>query len=119
MIKSIKSTNDDRVLAEELGELPLCLQVAEECGELSQAVIKYLRTYGIGSPTPVSSEQALQTITEEMADVIISCVQLSAALGISDDDINSIRVYKTQRQKARIDHYLKNLKEEEHDLEQS
>ena len=47
-------------------------QLSEECGELIQASLKYLRALGNGNPTPVSIEEAYKNLKEEVTDVYLS-----------------------------------------------
>ncbi len=44
-------------------------QLAEEASELSQAALKLARVYRGENPTPVSADQALDSLVEETADV--------------------------------------------------
>lgn len=46
-------------------------QLSEECGELIQASLKYLRALGNGNPTPVSIGEAYKNIKEEVTDVYL------------------------------------------------
>lgn len=46
-------------------------QLAEECCELAQAALKYLRATGNGNPTPVTQREAFVNILEEATDVYL------------------------------------------------
>ena len=97
-----ETTENDMLLAKKLGKVGLCIQMAEECGELQQAVMKYVRTEGIGQPTPVSKVEAIEKIKEELADVIVSCLQLATSLDFSEAELNEIMKQKTERAKMRF-----------------
>lgn len=59
-------------------ELPveeLLCQLAEECNELSKAALKLRRVIDGKNPTPVTFEQALDNVREEIADVML-CLQM-------------------------------------------
>ena len=45
--------------------------LAEECGELIQASLKLRRVFTSENPTPVSEEQAIENLHEEIADVML------------------------------------------------
>lgn len=47
----------------------LLCQMAEEASELAQAALKLRRVYDRTNPTPVSKEDALKHLYEEIADV--------------------------------------------------
>lgn len=59
------------------------LLLAEECAELSQAALKYVRAAGltVGNPTPVSTKEASANVVEETGDVemILDLMELSNA----------------------------------------
>lgn len=64
---------DERIqfLRENLTDSALYEQLAEESAELAQASLKYLRALGNGNPTPVSSDEALSNLIEEVGDVCL------------------------------------------------
>lgn len=51
-------------------------QLAEECSELAQASLKYIRAMGNGNPTPVLPGKALTDIFEEAIDVYLCMIIL-------------------------------------------
>lgn len=56
-----------------LSKRTLIEQVAEECGELIQALLKYIRASKMSdSPTPISEKEAMDNIIEEFTDVVLS-----------------------------------------------
>lgn len=50
--------------------------LAEECSELAQAALKLRRVYDGTNPTPISEEDALERLYEEIADVKLYCSML-------------------------------------------
>ena len=55
-----------------IGE-PACYeQLAEECAELGHAALKVARILRGENPTPVSKEEALRQVDEELGDVLLS-----------------------------------------------
>lgn len=77
-------------------------QLAEEACELAQAAMKGFRKYSVDNPTPVSSDEVLQMLREEAADIMI-CLD---ALGV---DITSSEVMTNYFQK--LDRWVERLKE--------
>lgn len=53
----------------------LLCQLAEECNELSKAALKLRRVIDGKNPTPVTFEQALDNVREEIADVML-CIRM-------------------------------------------
>ena len=45
--------------------------LAEEAAELAQAALKYRRTFSNANPTPMTAEEAMVALDEEVADVIL------------------------------------------------
>lgn len=70
-------------------------QLAEEAAELAQAALKYNRSLGNGCYTPVSRKDAADSLTEEMADVLLC---MAAAFPdnerYKDFHVNLTRIYK-------------------------
>lgn len=60
-------------ITSKLSKRTLIEQAAEECGELIQALLKYIRASKMSdSPTPVSEKEAMDNIIEEFTDVVLS-----------------------------------------------
>lgn len=78
-------------------------QLIEEAAELIVACDKYIRATGNGQPTPVSEDEALAMIAEELADVhIVGEVLMRENSGMEmfyHDTVNR----KTLRWKRRLD----------------
>lgn len=53
-----------------LGREEILAQLAEECCELGQAALKLRRAMGRHNPTPVSEEEAMASLKEELGDVM-------------------------------------------------
>ena len=62
--------NDIEYIAENLSDEDILCQIAEEASELSQAALKLRRAITQANPTPVSDEEAVDSIIEEYADTI-------------------------------------------------
>ena len=71
------------------------LQLSEECGELIQALLKYIRaTKGL---TPISERECKENILEEVSDVLLNIDQL---LYLDKDlfrKVPEIKEFKTKR----------------------
>ena len=57
-------------IAENLSDEDILCQIAEEAAELAQAALKLRRAITQTNPTPVSDEEAVDSIIEEYADTI-------------------------------------------------
>ena len=82
------------------------LQLAEECSELSKACLKARRAITKTNPTPKSTLECFQEITEEAADVLL-CMH---ACGIAPDSekltgvaMLDTAIYKYHRWIQRLD----------------
>lgn len=68
-------------------------QVAEECGELTQACMKTIRAFGNGNPCDISKDQAIGNLVEEMADLSIALgylIRKVTSYGYFEGDENQI-----------------------------
>ena len=66
-------------------ELPIdtrLIQLAEEAAELSHAAIKFVRV--LRGETPVSKDEALENLTEELADVSVCMTAVNDLVPLSD-----------------------------------
>ena len=61
---------DLEYIAENLSDEDILCQIAEEAAELAQAALKLRRENTQTNPTPVSDEEAVDSIIEEYADTI-------------------------------------------------
>ena len=77
-----------------LGQTELLAMCAEECAELAQAALKLRRVIDGRNPTPVSFDQAIADLNEEIADVTLCIDQIAYADG---DTIERIRKKKKAR----------------------
>lgn len=62
----------NRIIASRLGARERLETLAEEAAELSQAALKMIRAYKMGgavNPTPITPNEALENLFEEVADV--------------------------------------------------
>ena len=67
-----------------IGEAALLEQTAEEASELSQACLKMARKIRGENPTPKDTNDILENLNEEIADVILCCNELVDARIASD-----------------------------------
>ena len=80
----------------------LCLRdlleaTAEEAGELIQACMKLIRTQYGNNMTPVTKEQALANLVEEIADLGLCITTVRHSLGVSKQQISEIQGVKYPR----------------------
>lgn len=61
---------DLEYIAENLSDEDILCQIAEEAAELAKAALKLRRAITQTNPTPVSDEEAVDSIIEEYADTI-------------------------------------------------
>ena len=69
-------------------------QLAEECSELSQAALKYIRA--LRKETPMRTDEAIEHIVEEIADVRLMIDAVSAAV-LSERDVDDVQAIKEQK----------------------
>ena len=77
-------------------------QMAEECNELAQAALKYIRA--ARKETPMRIDEAIEHLTEEIADVRLMIDAVSATV-LSErdvDDVQAIKEQKLERWKTRL-----------------
>lgn len=58
-----------------IGEPAMLEMAAEECAELSHALLKLARIERKENPTPVTREEAFKNIREEWTDVFLCCAR--------------------------------------------
>lgn len=81
------------------------IQLMEECAELIQACSKLLRVDGVGTITDVKRQEAIDLLTEEIADVEVTGTVVMRQLGIDDEEI-------IDNYCAKADRWCKRLEEE-------
>ena len=72
--------------------------LAEECTELAQAALKLRRVFDGTNPTPVTEEQAMDALYEELADVKL----YASLLSINARSISEIMERKRLRWEDRL-----------------
>lgn len=80
----------------------LLMQLAEECGELTQAVGKYYRATHDYNPTPVMLADALDKLVEEIADVNVAAEAVRMKLDICCEQIAEVEDAKIERWRRRV-----------------
>lgn len=80
----------------------LYAQLAEECAELTQAALKCIRAQGFSkNPTPVSCEDAIKSLQEEINDVLIAAYVLGLVDRSCVKDWHKLVRWAERIQKAR------------------
>ena len=77
-------------------------QLAEECAELAHAALKLIRAKRY--ETPDKSDDAIDALTEEAADVYVMLSVLSAILG--DDYRKSVQAISRQKESRMVERLL-------------
>ena len=78
-------------------------QTIEECAELIMACEKLKRNIVPGNPTPVTKDEAIASVTEEIADVNVCMVKVMAELNISAGDVADAMRRKIKRAQERME----------------
>lgn len=78
---------DNEIIREKIGIGEVLAQLAEEATELAQAALKYRRAITTTNPTPVTPEEALEHLREEIADVDLCLVVAGDLCEASDNEI--------------------------------
>lgn len=91
-----------KAISEKYGKLYMLRQMAEECSELSQAALKYIRA--LRNETPMRIDEAIEHLTEEIADVrlMIDAVSATVLSWRDVDDMQAIKEQKLERWKTRM-----------------
>lgn len=92
---NLENTNI-RTVCDMIGEPAVYEQLAEECSELAKAALKMARILRNENPTPVTQEQAFQSVKEEWVDVFLCLCELNIPI-----DYKTF-LYKCARWRERI-----------------
>ena len=89
-------------IAWKYGKKYILRQMAEECIELAQAALKYIRADL--KETPMRIDEAIEHLTEEIADVrlMIDAVSATVLTWRDVDDMQAIKEQKLDRWKTRM-----------------
>ena len=89
-------------IAGKYGKEYMLRQMAEECGELAEAALKYIRA--ARKETPMRIDEAIEHLTEEIADVwlMIDAVSATVLSERDADDVQAIKELKLDRWKTRM-----------------
>lgn len=71
-------------IAEKIGMPAVLEQLAEESSELAQAALKLARILRRENPTPVSYQEAIEHLREEVADVNVCTFELYDICGLAN-----------------------------------
>lgn len=94
--------NNDIVLANYIGKPALLELTAEECVELAHACLKLARVIRQENPTPVTSDEAIANVEEEIADVDICIDELIKSQIINIKNLLDVKRFKMERLDNRI-----------------
>lgn len=78
---------ENEFIREKIGMGEILAQLAEEATELAKAALKYRRAITATNPTPVTPEEALEALREEIADVDLCLVVAGDLCEASDNEI--------------------------------
>ena len=81
-------------ISEKYGKEYMLRQMAEECSELAQAALKYIRV--LRNETPMRIDEAIEHLTEEIADVRLMIDAVSATV-LSERDVDDVQAIKEQK----------------------
>lgn len=93
-------------IIEEIGIAAAYEQLAEECAELSKAALKVSRILRDENPTPVTMQEAMQNLNEEVTD-IQNCIQI-----LVENDCITIDVMQAFKKLERWEQRIKERKDE-------
>lgn len=78
-------------------------QLIEECAELIQAINKHKRVMHNRQSVNMTLKEAINNVSEEIADVEIMLAQIKYLLGINEQYIDIIKEMKIKRTAQRIE----------------
>lgn len=78
-------------------------QLIEECAELIQAINKHKRVMRNRKSVNMTLKEAINNVSEEIADVEIMLEQIKYLLGINEQYIDTIKEMKINRTSQRIE----------------
>lgn len=90
-------------IMEQIGLPALLEQLAEECTELAQAALKLARLRRGENPTPKTEQECIDSLTEEVADVMLCIRLIIEGYVIDPDKVNDIVEEKMQRWRERLE----------------
>ena len=90
-------------IMEQIGLPALLEQLAEECGELTHACLKFARCLRGENPTPKTEKECRDALTEEVADVTLCIRLIIEGYVIDPDKVNDIVEEKMQRWHERLE----------------
>lgn len=88
-------------LSEMIGSPAMLELLAEECTELAQAALKLARKYRGENPTPRTEAECLQSLEEEIADVMTCIDQMGEIVDMGT--VKKVKEEKLDRWKKRMD----------------
>lgn len=91
------------IIRAHLDKPEILAQLAEEAAELSQAALKFRRTYSDINPTPVKGPDAFNELLEELADVLVCIDALGFNRPVDVALLQHIAEIKQNRWAARLE----------------
>lgn len=91
-----------KTVAEQIGIPALLEGAAEECAELAKVCLKLARKFRGENPTPMTLEEILNNLNEEIADVSLCIDELHVANIIDGQKIEEIYTAKEKRWHERL-----------------
>lgn len=86
-------------IQEKLPQSVILMQLAEECAETAKAALKLARIYQGVNPTPITADDAMAALIEELADITV-CVGCIG--GIDFDAVENVQDSKIERWAKRL-----------------
>lgn len=90
------------IIVTSLSHAAIAEQAAEEGAELAQACGKLARKLRRENPTPMDIQEILNNVVTEVADVLVCIEALTESGVITNEAIDSTRLFKTERWAKRI-----------------
>ena len=90
-------------IADIIGLPALLEQTAEECAELGKACLKLSRKLRGENTTPLTKDEILDNLNEEIADISLCIEELRVAAVIDPQTIESIYAVKERRWYERLE----------------
>jgi NTP pyrophosphatase (non-canonical NTP hydrolase) len=105
MIQSVNETKDGGKIGyimRNISQAALLEQLAEECTELAKAALKLARIERDENPTPVTRDEAIEALCEELCDVYVCEILCELDYDMSWRDIDNHMDEKVCRWAERI-----------------
>ncbi len=98
-----KPSPDNRNIAyihEFVSQKAIMLQLAEECTEVAQQAIKIVRIRDGENPTPITQNEAIKNLHDELGD-FFAC--LACLIGVDNEMISKVKSQRLNRWRERLE----------------